>query len=396
MTGKLKDIVDISIPTTQVGQYPKPSWYKYSIETNEFSALATSLGKEFIEAFRDASRVVVADQEEAGLDILTDGGLRFDKTGPRNERLAGWSTNNLAYMAGARRIKAKPTDTSIIEAIVGRDVVKAAAELCSGDYPQRGAANWVVEDDLGFGRLSTWTDTFKVAQSTTKKPLKFSAPSAAMAAVFAVNHSAKKDRDVYFDFFKVQNKALKELVDAGCKIIQLDYPFGLTHWAANTVKVKNEIWHDLIEAANEEIKGVNAHIWYHFCFGAPVLWGPEAPPMKYSIAETYKHMAESKCDLLQSEAANTKGAYLESELLTWKEHCPEKEFAVGAVTPYTGLETSGDVDRIVQTALKHVPPDRLSVTSDEGLAGHGAMTREEAYEKMLMIVAAVKKARKSL
>jgi methionine synthase II (cobalamin-independent) len=70
--------------------------------------------------------------------------------------------------------------------------------------------------------------------------------------------------------------------------------------------------------------------------------------------------------------------------------------AVGAVTPYSGLETSGDVDRIIQTGLKHVRPDRLAVTSDEGLAGHGVMTREEAYEKMLMLVTATKKARKNL
>jgi 5-methyltetrahydropteroyltriglutamate--homocysteine methyltransferase len=300
-------------------------------------------------------------------------------------------------MAGVRPVRGKADDKLIMESVLTRELAKAAYELPSGEYPKPGGLRWVVDGNLDIGRLQdNWVEAFKIAQSSTDRVLKFSGPSAAMAAAFSINKTSRNDRDVYFEFFTVQNKVLRELVKAGCKIIQLDYPFGLAHWAANRSKVKDEMWSDLIEAANQEIEGVNAQIWYHFCFGAPVLWGDLAVPMKYSIAETYRHMGDSKCDLLQSEAANTRGEFLESDLAAWKQHCPDKEVAVGVVTPYSGLETVDDVDKLVQKALKYVPADRLALTSDEGLAAHGLSNRDTAMDKMRMIVAAAQRARKNL
>jgi methionine synthase II (cobalamin-independent) len=107
-------------------------------------------------------------------------------------------------------------------------------------------------------------------------------------------------------------------------------------------------------------------------------------------------MGESKAHVLQSEAANTKGEFLDVELTACKEHCPEKEIAVGAVTPYNGLETAEDVDRVIQKALKYVPAEHLALTSDEGLGGHETSTREVAFEKMKLLVESARKARRSL
>jgi 5-methyltetrahydropteroyltriglutamate--homocysteine methyltransferase len=394
MVGRLRDSSKVHIVTTQVGQYPKPAWYRYNIGDREFSTLAED--HEFLESYSDAAKAIILDQEVAGLDILTDGGLRYDRTGPKNERIAGWGTNNLCYMAGAKHDKPEHGRKTIIESIITNEVVKAAYEVCGGAYPDPQDLRWVIEDGPEVGNLYNWVETFKIAQPFTRKPLRFVAPSAAMAAVWAANKTSRSDRDVFFELFRLQNKILRAIADEGCKIIQLDYPFGLTHWAANKTKVKNEIWKDLIQAANEEIKGVNAHVWYHFCFGAPSLWGPVAPPMKFSVVETYKQIADSKADLLQSEAANTRGEYLEDELKTWKEYCPEKEVGVGAVTPYSSLETIEDVERIVEKALKYVPPESLVITSDEGLAGHGSMVRAAAFDKMKLTVLAVEKARQQI
>jgi methionine synthase II (cobalamin-independent) len=390
MTRKLQEIAGL-LSTTQVGQYPRPAWYKYEIRDNDF-LLLTATDPEFKEAYADACNAIITDHESAGLDIITDGALRFD----RRRRIASWGSNGLAYMDGAKLIPYKPDERPIAESIITPELYKASLQICNADYPPVGGFRWAVEDRLEPGKLRNWVETFKIARTLASKPLKFSGPSAANAAEFAVNRSSRSDRDVYFDFFRVQNQILRELADAGCEIIQLDFPFGAASWAATKARVKEELWQELIEAANLEIEGVNAQIWYHFCFGAPLLWGHQAPPLRYHVADTYKQMGESKAHVLQSEAANTKGEYLDVELTAWKEHCAEKEIAIGAVTPYNGLETTEDVDRVIEKALKYVPAEHLALTSDEGLGGHETCTREVAFEKMKLLVASAVKARKRL
>jgi len=82
-------------------------------------------------------------------------------------------------------------------------------------------------------------------------------------------------------------------------------------------------------------------------------------------------------------------------LTAWKEYCPEKDIAVGAATPYNSLETSENVDQVVQKALKYVPPEKLALSSDEGLSGTGYLIRSGALNKMFMLANAARKARNS-
>src|SRR5208282_5876719 len=121
-----------------------------------------------------------------------------------------------------------------------------------------------------------------------------------------------------------------------------------------------------------------------------------APQPTYHLTDLYPYIAECKADCVQSEAANTSGKYLEKELQAWKEYCPEKDYAVGAVTPYNLQETSVDVDRITEIALKYVPAEKLALTSDEGLAGNGYLNRRGAISKMRLLAAAAQRARKRL
>src|SRR5258708_14293659 len=64
------------LPTTMVGSYPRPTWFTHQLagkDVVEAFKLAAPA-----EAFHDATRVVIKDQEDAGLDILTDGQMWFD------------------------------------------------------------------------------------------------------------------------------------------------------------------------------------------------------------------------------------------------------------------------------------------------------------------------------
>lgn len=98
---------DRVLPTTIVGSYPRPLWYRESLHGRPFKvALADAV---FREQYLDAVACILNDQERAGLDILTDGDARFDQDvggrswffypleriqgiGGHRDRAPGWSS----------------------------------------------------------------------------------------------------------------------------------------------------------------------------------------------------------------------------------------------------------------------------------------------------------------
>src|SRR4029077_3577952 len=69
---------DMMLPTTITGSYPRPHWFDRSLAGRSFkAALGDSL---FREQYLDAVASIIAEQEAAGLDIVTDGDSRFDLT----------------------------------------------------------------------------------------------------------------------------------------------------------------------------------------------------------------------------------------------------------------------------------------------------------------------------
>ncbi len=393
MAQRLKDVVKVPIPTTQVGRYPRPGWYNHNIGDRGWVEMCND--PSFLEAFTDATRTTMIDQEMAGTDILTDGCIRYDM--PLGT-LASWDTNNIAYMGGMKRMEGIPDGRDVMATFLGDDYYKVFYEMSRSPRRQAGHWWWRAEDEPSVGKLGLWVETARVAlpYQSSERPLKFSGPSAAIAAQHCVNKTGKSDRDVYFALTKVQNKVLRDIANAGCKIIQVDYPFGSAHWVAQLRKIKKDTWKDLIDGFNEEISGVNANIWVHFCFGAPILYSHETPPLRWHMTDVYPEIAECNADCFQSEAANTDGKYLDDELKAWKEYCSEKDYAVGAVTPYDLTETAEDVARIVEKALRYVPPEKLALSTDEGIAGHGVVNRWGASIKMKLLSQAASSARKKL
>src|SRR3970040_1114598 len=71
-----KKIVDTILPTTMVGSYPRPSWYKQQLLGRDIQVAFKEASYE--ETYHDAVAAVVRDQEEAGFDIVTDGNMWYD------------------------------------------------------------------------------------------------------------------------------------------------------------------------------------------------------------------------------------------------------------------------------------------------------------------------------
>src|SRR4051812_50211092 len=64
------------LPTTMVGSFPRPAWFTHQLAGKDI--LEAFKLTSHTEAFHDATRVVIKDQLDAGLDILSDGQMWFD------------------------------------------------------------------------------------------------------------------------------------------------------------------------------------------------------------------------------------------------------------------------------------------------------------------------------
>src|ERR1700741_3286306 len=72
----LKTTRDMVLPPAITGSYPRPLWFDRSLDGRSFkAALGYSLFRE--QYLHDVAAIINA-QEAAGLDIVTDGGSRFD------------------------------------------------------------------------------------------------------------------------------------------------------------------------------------------------------------------------------------------------------------------------------------------------------------------------------
>src|SRR5206468_7747122 len=72
----MRKIVDTLLPTTMVGSYPRPKWFTHQLLGRDVRVAFKAV--DHAEAFDDATRLAIRDQEEAGLDIVTDGQMYFD------------------------------------------------------------------------------------------------------------------------------------------------------------------------------------------------------------------------------------------------------------------------------------------------------------------------------
>ena len=69
-------ITDTILPTTMVGSYPRPQWFRHQLLGRDVRVAFKEVQHE--EAYDDAVATVIRDQEEAGLDIVTDGNMWYD------------------------------------------------------------------------------------------------------------------------------------------------------------------------------------------------------------------------------------------------------------------------------------------------------------------------------
>ena len=167
---------DMILPTTITGSYPRPLWFDRSLDGRSFkAALGDSL---FREQYLDAVASIIAEQEAAGLDIVTDGDSRFDLTvGGKSwffypiERLGGISGHRDTSRGWMSRHGLRPG--------------KILWEVQEAYQPG------VVREKLTRGPLE-YAALWQVAQRMTDRPVKFGAICAPALAVDAVERVLRR------------------------------------------------------------------------------------------------------------------------------------------------------------------------------------------------------------
>lgn len=368
MTGHLSDVVTVPIAATHVGAFARPSWYTNGIYGADFRSLLVR--GPFREQYFDAMKVLMAEQEMAGMDIVTDGGLRYD-TGLGGW---GWPAFVISRLGGVE-------PGGVMPAIMPPTPI--LSEMMGGVIPG------VVTGDIGPGRLQ-FAEFFRAAARFTHQPHRFTVIDPTLVNAMLLGEHYRNPVDRLFALAKAYNHEFKALVEAGCKIIQTDDFFPAL--AAAFGPFPEDAWKVNIEAFNTAVQGVHAHIWMHFCWGRPM--NQLAFGAVGSYEPLFRHIADAKVDLIEIEAASTNGDRLAKDLAAWKEHCPEKEIGIGVVNHRrTQVESVDEVAATIEKALKFVAPEHLAVSCDCGLT---ALPRDVAWFKLKAIGDGAKKARANL
>jgi len=356
----------IVLPTTIIGSLPRPLWYTENLGRRNFRE--AMVDRSYREQYLDAASSHIRDQEVAGLDIVTDGDCRFDAdVGGHNWfsyapiRMDGFSGAFAYKKEGGRAGVVHPRGHilhDILEARVMPDLV----------------------GPVGRGTLQ-YTAIWKAAQRLTARPVKFGTITAELIAMAVRDLHYKDLRKAILAISDALHEELSELVEAGCKVIQMEEPqIHLLAAKGLTDKVLNPDF--MVEVFNNTVRGLRgkAEIWCHTCWGNPGAQRIFSTQPSYGPAIV--PLSRVDADVLTFENCSSGGMDLEAIGRGIK----EKKVAIGVVDHHTlQVETPEQVADMIRRALKHIPKERLVLATDCGMGREG-MSRRHAFHKMVSIV----------
>lgn len=317
----------------------------------------------FRDQYLDAVAVTINDQTMAGLDIVTDGDTRFDlEVGGKSwfsydlERLGGFQ-GNIDFSPVLRRGNHRPGQIlwEVFEAYTTPIVV----------------------DRITRGPLQ-YSAVWKAAQRLTEKPVKFGSIAAQTLCGVIRNEHYSTSRELTMELCDVKNAELRELADSGCPLIQVEEP--LHHFLAieEGTSAKDLQFHT--EAFNREVRGVDAEIWAHTCWGNPNQQRAFWEPPSYEKALPY--LLDLDANVITFECASSDGKYLS----LFGQHKTSKKIAIGVVShTNTVVEPPEVVADRIRRALQYIPLERLIISTDCGFGREG-LSRRIAFYKCVAIV----------
>jgi len=358
------------LATTITGSLPRPRWFSESLNGRPFLA-AFNGDAVYREQYSDAVAALLSDQTRAGLDIVTDGEMRFDvDIGGRS-----WFGYAFDRMDGLTRAE--------------RGAARAAGSHHRGFAQRAGSPGDILSEfvgtlqppkvvgPIGPGALQ-YDAVWKIAQRMSAKPVKLGSCCGQMLDRQAIGGFYRDRREQLLAFSKALNEEYHRVADAGCAVIQVEEP--CLH---NSGGVAGEVPLDAyVEAFNAEVAGLRekTEVWCHTCWGNPFAQRLGQRP---SYRPTLSYLDRLDVDVVTIEAAENDGAEIADVAAALG---ASKKICIGVVSHRSlQVELPEDIAALIRKALRHVAPERLLLSSDCGFGRQG-MSRTHAFYKMIAIV----------
>lgn len=347
------------LPTTMVGSYPRPSWFRDQLAGRDIrEAFKVIYHKE---AFEDAVGRVIADQERAGLDIVTDGQMWFDDYAMGIgsflwywfERLDGFSSERLEHPARSRA------------GVSGAD-----------QYVLDEAGGAALDGELGESRWRL-VELYRIAQRQTQRPVKAGVGAGPLQLSAMVHFRGGPIKNRYdlahalADHFRAE---IEELVAAGCEHIQIE---DLGGWFPNVAGKRDLKWvRDVMSRLTE---GVDARVGWHFCLGNA--WGTSTQGL---TAGGYGSVLSSYYDLPVDEFVLDFAARGMSDIDVLRDLPDDKAIAAGVIDVRNlEVEQPEQVAERIRQVIGIVPAERVTLTTDCGMK---QLPRRPASAKLASLV----------
>ena len=331
-------------PTTLVGSYPQPEWLidraklasrlPPRVRARELWRVPEPL---LDEAQRDATVVAIRAQEEAGLDIITDGEIRRESYSNRfATALEGVDLDNPG-VAMDRTGHPNP-----VPRIVG---------------PIRRTRPVEVED-------------VKFLRANTTRKIKITVPGPFTMTQQAQNDHYPDEESAALAYAAAVNAEIRDLFAAGADIVQIDEPY----MQARPEKARQYG----LKALNRALEGITGTTIVHICFGYAAVVG-HSKPAGYSFLP---ELRDCTCKQVSIETAQPN---LDCSVLTQLDN---KKILLGVIDlDNPEVESAELVASRIRRALPFVPAEHIIVAPDCGMK---YLPREVAFGKMRAMVEGAK------
>ena len=333
-------------PTTIAGSLPKPEWLA---EPNTLWAPWKSKGEELARAKRDATLLAVKLQEDAGIDIVTEGEQA------RQHFVHGF-----------------------LEKIEGIDFAHKVEMGIRNDRYKAMVPQVVAPLKLK-GRVHA--DEARIARTHTSHQLKFTLPGP-MTIIDTIADQYYGDRvKMAFAFAELLNEEAKALQADGVDVIQFDEP------AFNVYMDEVSDWG--IKALERAAEGLTCATAVHICYGYGIKANTDWKQTLGSEWRQYEDIFPAiDASSIQQVAIECRNSRVPLELLALLKG---KIVQAGVIDVASDVvETAEDVVNTIEAVMKHVPASNIVATTNCGMA---PMHRDIAEAKLMALGAGAKLAR---
>jgi 5-methyltetrahydropteroyltriglutamate--homocysteine methyltransferase len=328
-------------PTTLVGSYPQPEWlidraklagrFPPRVRATELWRIPES---HLDEAMDDATIVAIKAQEDAGLDIITDGEIRRESYSNRfATALHGIDLDNPGTALD------RSGHPNPVPRVVGDIRRKHAVGVCDVEF----------------------------LRSHTQRRVKVTVPGPfTMSQQAQVDHYGGSRRLAAMDYATALNAEIQDLLSAGADIVQLDEPY---------MQARPEEAREYgLEALNCALRGVRGTTAVHICFGYAAII--HSRPSGYSFLT---ELANCSCHQISVETAQSR---LDTRILAGLRG---KKIMLGVIDlADPAVESPEQVAARIRRALPYMQASDLIIAPDCGMK---YLPRATAFGKLQSMVA---------